>query len=118
LQYFVYNQLSYTRKAIIDMPASVTTATAADYLRAAIGCWEAEINQLTALGIREGSISRSTTGTGYAQYHWCNGSKRFYLAKKNVEHYQAEINRGREVAELQRKIASAQALMARERTAV
>ena len=103
---------------MIDIPASVTTASAADYLRAAIGCWEGEIKQLTALGIREGSISRSTTGAGYEQYHWCNGSKRSYLAKKKVEQYQAEIDRGREVAELQRKIASAQALMARERTAV
>jgi hypothetical protein len=100
------------------MPARVTTATAADYLRAAIGCWEAEINELTALGIREGSISRSTTGAGYEQYHWCNGSKRSYLVKKNVTQYQAEIDRGREVADLQRKIAAAQALMARERTAV
>jgi inosine/xanthosine triphosphate pyrophosphatase family protein len=95
----------------MNTTATIAPTTAADYLRSAIGVWESEIKELTAEGIRDGSIVSSTNGNGYEQSHWVHDSKRTYLAKNKVGEYQAEIERGRAVAELRKKIDAARSLM-------
>ncbi len=82
----------------------ISTLTASDHIRSAIVALESEVTALVELGIREGSISTSKTHLGGDQYHWCNGSKRVYVSKKSLGQYQEEINRGREVAGIQRRI--------------
>lgn len=93
------------------MTVATSPTTAADYLRSAIDCWKSEIRRLTALGLREGSIVTSRTGGSYAQHHWCHDSKRLYVSKKNLTQYQEQIDRGRAVDELRRKIDQAQNLI-------
>jgi hypothetical protein len=93
------------------MTVATSPVTAADYLRSAIDCWESEIRRLTTLGLREGSIVTSRTGGIYVQHHWFHDSKRLYVSKKNLAQYQEQIDRGREVDELHRKINQAQNLI-------
>jgi hypothetical protein len=87
---------------MIDMPTSTLTAT--DHIRSAIATLESEVIALTELGIKEGSIVASKTHRGGDQYHWRNGSKRVYVSKKDLAQCQEEIDRGREVAGIQRRI--------------
>jgi hypothetical protein len=87
---------------MIDMPTSTLTAT--DHIRSAIITLESEVIALTELGIKDGSIAASKTHRGGDQHHWCNGSKRVYVSKKDLAKCQEEINRGREVAAIQRRI--------------
>lgn len=93
------------------MLATTAIDTATTHLQAAIGVWAAAIDELELQGTRPGSIVTSTNGNGYAQHHWVHDSKRTYVSKQKVSEYQAEIERGRVVTDLQQKIATAQTLM-------
>jgi hypothetical protein len=84
------------------MTTSILTAT--DHIRSAIATLESEVVALTELGIRDGSIAASKTHLGGDQHHWCNGETRTYIRKKSLGQYQEEIERGREVAGIQRRI--------------
>ncbi len=86
------------------MLVATENSTATDYIRSAITILEADAIALSNQGIREGSIASSKTNRGADQHHWCNGSKRVYVSKKNLAQYQEEIDRGREVAGILRRV--------------
>jgi hydroxymethylpyrimidine/phosphomethylpyrimidine kinase len=78
--------------------------TAADHIQAAIAGIEAEINTLEKEGVRPGCLVESVASKKYAQWHWCHGTTRKYIAKKNIQACQAEIDRFKIVATLRAKI--------------
>jgi hypothetical protein len=83
---------------------TTSTLTATDHIRSAIATLESEVIALTELGIRDGSIAASKTHLGGDQFHWCNGATRTYIRKKSLGRYKEEIERGRELAGIQRRL--------------
>lgn len=78
--------------------------TAADHIQAAIAGIEAEIDSLEKEGTRPGCLVQSITAQTYKQWHWCHGTTRKYVSKKNLPAYQSEIDRFKIVATLRAKI--------------
>jgi hypothetical protein len=78
--------------------------TAAAHIQAAIAAIQAEIDSLETEGVRPGCLVQSTTAQKYTQWHWCYGTTRKYVSKKNLPAYQGEIDRFKIVATLRAKI--------------
>ncbi len=78
--------------------------TAADHIQAAIAGIEAEIDRLEKEGVRPGCLVQSTTAQKYIQWHWCHGTTRKYVSKKNLPAYQGEIDRFKAVTILRARI--------------
>jgi hypothetical protein len=93
------------------MPLPNATQTAAHHIRSAIVVLESEVAALNTLGVREGSIIQSPTSHGGIQHHWWHAGKRVYVGKTYLAQYQEEIQRGREVLRITRRIELLQGLI-------
>lgn len=102
-------------KRLLDESTPTPTPTAAEdytqHLQLAIVSLTREIEQLESLGTRPGSLAASTTGGKYIQHQWvCNGKAK-YVKKSDVQQYQQEIERYREVQKLRDRLELLQAMV-------